>query len=97
MLIERKSVGHDIICHVTGFYPREIEVNWIRDGDYLLEEGVLSQEVLPNGDGTYQVRKTLTVSSEDQKKHTYSCQVDHSSLDNKKSFEWGKRKTLMNY
>ncbi|XP_058862819.1 major histocompatibility complex class I-related gene protein-like isoform X2 [Acipenser ruthenus] len=91
MLIQRKarkSAGMDVICHVTGFYPREVEVNWIRDGDHVLEEGVWSGEVLPNGDTTYQLRKTLTVSPEDQKKHSYSCQVDHASLDEKMDVKW---------
>ncbi|KAK1156073.1 major histocompatibility complex class I-related gene protein-like isoform X1 [Acipenser oxyrinchus oxyrinchus] len=90
-LIQRKareSAGTDVICHVTGFYPREVEVNWIRDGEALLEEGVWSGEVLPNGDRTYQLRKTLTVSPEDQKKHSYSCQVDHASLDEKMDVKW---------
>ncbi|KAK6469104.1 major histocompatibility complex class I-related gene protein-like isoform X1, partial [Huso huso] len=91
MLIQRKaqeSAGTDVICHVTGFYPREDEVNWIRDGEALLEEGVWSGEVLPNGDTTYQLRKTLTVSPDDQKKHSYSCQVDHTSLDEKMDVKW---------
>ncbi|KAK1153371.1 major histocompatibility complex class I-related gene protein-like isoform X2 [Acipenser oxyrinchus oxyrinchus] len=90
-LIQRKvreSAGTDVICHVTGFYPREVEVNWIRDGEALLEEGVWSGEVLPNEDRTYQLRKILTVSPEDQKKHSYSCQVDHSSLDEKMDVKW---------
>ncbi|KAK6468021.1 major histocompatibility complex class I-related gene protein-like isoform X1 [Huso huso] len=90
-LIQRKareSAGTDVICHVTGFYPREVEVNWIRDGEALLEEGVWSGEVLPNGDTTYQLRKTLTVSLEDQKKHSYSCQVNHTSLDEKMDVKW---------
>ncbi|XP_058866200.1 major histocompatibility complex class I-related gene protein-like isoform X3 [Acipenser ruthenus] len=90
-LIQRKaqeSAGTDVICHVTGFYPREVEVNWIRDGEALLEEGVWSGEVLPNEDRTYQLRKILTVSPEDQKKHSYSCQVDHASLDEKMDVKW---------
>ncbi|KAK1139658.1 major histocompatibility complex class I-related gene protein-like isoform X2 [Acipenser oxyrinchus oxyrinchus] len=90
-LIQRKareSAGTDIICHVTGFYPREVEVNWVRDGKHLLEEEVWSGEVLPNGDTTYQLRKILTVSPEDQKKHSYSCQVDHASLDEKMDVKW---------
>ncbi|XP_058865613.1 major histocompatibility complex class I-related gene protein-like isoform X2 [Acipenser ruthenus] len=90
-LIQRKareSAGTDVICHVTGFYPREVEVNWIRDGEALLEEGVWSGEVLPNEDRTYQLRKILTVSPEDQKKHRYSCQVDHASLDEKMDVKW---------
>ncbi|KAK1153373.1 class II histocompatibility antigen, B-L beta chain-like, partial [Acipenser oxyrinchus oxyrinchus] len=84
----RESAGTDVICHVTGFYPREVEVNWIRDSEALLEEGVWSGEVLPNEDRTYQLRKTLTVSPEDQKKHSYSCQVDHASLDEKMDVKW---------
>ncbi|XP_058865609.1 major histocompatibility complex class I-related gene protein-like isoform X2 [Acipenser ruthenus] len=91
MLIQRKareSAGTDVICHVTGFYPREVEVNWIRDDEAVLEEGVWSGEVLPNEDRTYQLRKTLTVSPEDQKKHSYSCQVDHASLDEKMDVKW---------
>ncbi|XP_033887807.1 major histocompatibility complex class I-related gene protein-like [Acipenser ruthenus] len=91
MLIPRKalkSAGTDVLCHVTGFYPREVEVNWVRDGEHLLEEGVWSGEVLPNGDRTYQLRKILTVSPEDQEKHSYSCQVDHASLDEKMDVKW---------
>ncbi|XP_058863556.1 major histocompatibility complex class I-related gene protein-like isoform X2 [Acipenser ruthenus] len=91
MLIPRKarnSPGTDVICHVTGFYPREVEVNWVRDGEHLLDEGVWSGEVLPNGDRTYQLRKILTVSPEEQKKHSYSCQVDHASLDEKMIVKW---------
>ncbi|XP_058865607.1 major histocompatibility complex class I-related gene protein-like isoform X2 [Acipenser ruthenus] len=90
-LMQRKSqesAGTDVICHVTGFYPREVEVNWIRDDEAVLEEGVWSGEVLPNEDRTYQLRKILTVSPEDQKKHSYSCQVDHASLDEKMDVKW---------
>ncbi|XP_041090897.1 major histocompatibility complex class I-related gene protein-like isoform X2 [Polyodon spathula] len=96
-LIQRKareSAGTDVICHVTGFYPREVEVNWVRDGEALLEEGVWSGEVLPNGDTTYQLRKILTVSPEDQKKHSYSCQVHHASLDEKMDVKWAPEAAL---
>ncbi|KAK1155265.1 BOLA class I histocompatibility antigen, alpha chain BL3-7-like [Acipenser oxyrinchus oxyrinchus] len=82
-LLEKKaghSAGSVVTCHVTGFYPREVEVTWLRDGQGPLEEGVWSGEVLPNMGGTYQVRKTLTVSPEEQERHRYTCQVDHASL-----------------
>ncbi|XP_041098900.1 class II histocompatibility antigen, B-L beta chain-like, partial [Polyodon spathula] len=96
-LIQRKareSAGTDVICHVTGFYPREVEVNWVRDGEAVLEEGVWSGEVLPNGDTTYQLRKILTVSPENQKKHSYSCQVHHASLDEKMDVKWAPEAAL---
>ncbi|MGH0154368.1 UNVERIFIED_CONTAM: hypothetical protein FKN15_026933 [Acipenser sinensis] len=83
------SAGSEVTCHVTGFYPREVEVTWLRDGQGPLEEGVWSGEVLPNMDGTYQVRKTLTVSPEEQERHRYTCQVDHASLGEKMEKEWG--------
>ncbi|KAK6470021.1 BOLA class I histocompatibility antigen [Huso huso] len=91
-LLEKKAVqpaGSEVTCHVTGFYPREVEVIWLRDGQGPLEEGVWSGEVLPNMDGTYQVRKTLTVSPEEQERHRYTCQVDHASLEEKIEKEWG--------
>ncbi|XP_041091079.1 major histocompatibility complex class I-related gene protein-like [Polyodon spathula] len=91
-LLEKKAVqpaGSEVTCHVTGFYPRDIEVTWLKDGQGPLEEGVWSGEVLPNHDGTYQVRKTLTVSPEEQERHRYTCQVDHASLGVKIAKEWG--------
>lgn len=86
-----ESAGSEVTCHVTGFYPRDVDVTWVRDRQDTLEEGVWVGEVLPNNDGTYQVRKTLTVSPEEQKKHRYTCQVDHASLKEKIEKEWGKR------
>ncbi|XP_041081812.1 major histocompatibility complex class I-related gene protein-like [Polyodon spathula] len=91
-LLQKKShphAGSEVICHVTGFYPRDVNVSWLRDGQGPLEEGVWSGEVLPNMDGTYQVRKTLTVSPEEQARHRYTCQVEHASLGEKIKKEWG--------
>nr|QER90614.1 MHC class I alpha antigen [Acipenser dabryanus] len=90
-LLQRKARGSadtEVLCHVTGFFPRAVEVTWVRDGRDHLEEGVQSGEVLPNQDGTYQLRKILTVSPEEQGRHSYSCQVDHVSLDQKIMKEW---------
>nr|QER90662.1 MHC class I alpha antigen [Acipenser dabryanus] len=90
-LLQRKARGSadtEVLCHVTGFFPRAVEVTWVRDGRDQLEEGVQSGEVLPNHDGTYQLRKILTVSSEEQRKHSYSCQVDHTSFTEKQRYNW---------
>ncbi|KAK6470104.1 class I histocompatibility antigen [Huso huso] len=84
----RGSADTEVLCHVTGFFPRAVEVTWVRDGRDHLEEGVQSGEVLPNHDGTYQLRKILTVSPEEQRRHGYSCQVDHVDLDQKIVKEW---------
>ncbi|XP_058864984.1 H-2 class I histocompatibility antigen, Q9 alpha chain-like [Acipenser ruthenus] len=84
----RGSADTEVLCHVTGFFPRAVEVSWVRDGRDHLEEGVQSGEVLPNQDGTYQLRKILTVSPEEQRRHIYSCQVDHVSFTEKQNYIW---------
>nr|QER90619.1 MHC class I alpha antigen [Acipenser dabryanus] len=90
-LLQRKARGSadtEVLCHVTGFFPRGVEVTWVRDGRDQLEEGVQSGEVLPNQDGTYQLKKILTVSSEEQGRHSYSCQVDHVSFKERQNYNW---------
>ncbi|KAK1155036.1 H-2 class I histocompatibility antigen, Q9 alpha chain-like isoform X2 [Acipenser oxyrinchus oxyrinchus] len=90
-LLQRKARGSadtEVLCHVTGFFPRAVEVTWVRDGQDQLDERVQSGEVLPNQDGTYQLRKILTVSPEEQRGHSYSCQVDHASFTEKKNYIW---------
>ncbi|XP_030045117.1 LOW QUALITY PROTEIN: major histocompatibility complex class I-related gene protein-like [Microcaecilia unicolor] len=64
-------------CHVTGFYPRDADVTWVRDGQTTLLE-TSSSGILPNQDKTYQIQKTLEIDSKDG--HTYTCVVNHNSL-----------------
>nr|XP_023699827.1 class I histocompatibility antigen, F10 alpha chain-like isoform X5 [Paramormyrops kingsleyae] len=88
-LIDRKPVASaiEVTCHVTGFYPREVHVEWLGADELPLTEGVISGEVLPNGDGTYQLRKILTV-PEGQGAQSYSCQVTHSSVPENITVSW---------
>ncbi|XP_036371666.1 hereditary hemochromatosis protein homolog [Megalops cyprinoides] len=74
-----------LVCVVTGFYPKEILVAWERDGS-LISENVLSTDLLPNHDLTYQVQKSLDILSDD--KHKYLCRVEHSSLDEPLRVHW---------
>ncbi|MBN3291671.1 HA1F protein, partial [Polypterus senegalus] len=80
MSYKRTKIGTEVTCHVTGFFPRDIEVIWHNGGPRDLD--VESGEVLPNDDGTYQVKKILklSVNKEDLKKGQYSCRVAHSSF-----------------
>ncbi|XP_041430642.1 H-2 class II histocompatibility antigen, A beta chain-like [Xenopus laevis] len=68
-----------IHCHVHGFYPREVDVKWIKNGRDEIDSEE-APEILPNPDGTYQIRVSVEVTPEEGA--TYSCHVDHSSLNN---------------
>uniref|UniRef100_A0A8C5WKK7 Ig-like domain-containing protein n=1 Tax=Leptobrachium leishanense TaxID=445787 RepID=A0A8C5WKK7_9ANUR len=64
-------------CQVYRFYPRDVDVIWKKNGIDILPED--NRHVLPNSDGTYQLRATAEVTPGDGA--SYSCHVDHSSLD----------------
>ncbi|KAG9279576.1 class I histocompatibility antigen, F10 alpha chain-like [Astyanax mexicanus] len=73
-----KSGSSVLACHVTGFYPKEVQVEWIGAGLQPVDGEVI--EVLPNGDGTYQTRRSVIRPEENPEKHSYSCVVQHSSI-----------------
>ncbi len=71
-------------CLATGFYPRHINLTLLQDGQPVNEERITGGELLPNPDETYQMRKSVELTAEEQReKHTYTCTVTHLSLDNK--------------
>ncbi|KAK2898768.1 hypothetical protein Q8A67_010186 [Cirrhinus molitorella] len=73
-----------ISCLATGFYPRHINLTLFRDGHPVDDDQITGGEILPNGDGTYQMRKSLVISEEDLRKgHKYNCTMKHLNLDNK--------------
>ncbi|XP_057184257.1 class I histocompatibility antigen, Gogo-B*0102 alpha chain-like isoform X3 [Triplophysa rosa] len=77
------SRGSQVSCLATGFYPRHINLTLFRDGQPVTDD-VTGGDLLPNDDGTYQMRKILKISAEEQReKHKYTCTATHVSLDNK--------------
>ncbi|KAJ8384978.1 hypothetical protein AAFF_G00196440 [Aldrovandia affinis] len=81
--------GVQVSCLATGFYPRHINMTLLRDGHNIPEEELIMGELLPNGDGTYQQRRTLSISDEErQERHNYTCTVTHTSLGNKLDISW---------
>ena len=73
-----------VTCLATGFYPRHINLTILRDGQPVPDHLITGGDLLPNGDGTYQMRKHLELSQEELKeKQDYTCTVTHLSLDNK--------------
>ncbi|NP_001314847.1 major histocompatibility complex class I LJA precursor [Danio rerio] len=77
------SGGFRVNCLATGFYPRHINLTLLRDGQPVSENEVTGGDLLPNGDGTYQMRKSLEIRAEERQKHKYTCSAKHLSLDNK--------------
>ncbi|XP_067384756.1 major histocompatibility complex class I-related gene protein-like isoform X2 [Channa argus] len=58
----QKSPSSPVSCHATGFYPDRATVFWRKDGQELHED-VDHGEILPNHDGTFQMRVDLKLSS----------------------------------
>lgn len=78
------SQGLQISCLATGFYPRHINLTLFRDDQPVDDDQITGGEILPNGDGTYQMRKRLVISDEELREgHNYNCTMKHLNLDNK--------------
>ncbi|KAM5285531.1 LOW QUALITY PROTEIN: HLA class II histocompatibility antigen, DP beta 1 chain [Hipposideros larvatus] len=73
-----------LVCHVTDFYPGDIQVRWFLNGQ---EEtaGVVSTTLI-HGDWTFQILVMLEMTP--QQGDVYICQVEHPSLDSPVTVEW---------
>ncbi|XP_072885700.1 major histocompatibility complex class I-related gene protein-like [Hemitrygon akajei] len=71
-------------CSVFGFYPTAIRVSWFQNGQHVSE--TKSTGVLPNEDGSYQLRSNLGFDPSDGKE--YSCHINHSSMPDGKTVIW---------
>ncbi|NWU07959.1 HB2L protein, partial [Cephalopterus ornatus] len=74
-----------LLCSVMDFYPAPVQVRWFQDGQELPEH-VMATDVVPNGDWTYQVLVMLEIPL--QHGVTYSCQVEHVSLEHPVTRDW---------
>ncbi|XP_053530342.1 BOLA class I histocompatibility antigen, alpha chain BL3-7 isoform X2 [Ictalurus punctatus] len=79
-VFQKHSSSPELVCHATGFFPKTVMITWQKDGEDVHEDVEL-RETLPNQDGSFQKRSILTVSAEDLQKHTYTCVIQHSSLE----------------
>lgn len=67
----------NLTCLATGFYPKGIHIGiWMND--WLEKEGY-PDHVLPNGDGTYQIR--VNIEADMAMQQVCCCKVDHRVLD----------------
>ncbi|XP_038158736.1 major histocompatibility complex class I-related gene protein-like [Cyprinodon tularosa] len=57
----QKTPSSPVSCHATGFYPESAVMFWRRSEEEI-HEGVEHGEILPNHDGTFQMKVDLNVS-----------------------------------
>ncbi|KAK2845890.1 hypothetical protein Q7C36_010744 [Tachysurus vachellii] len=79
-LFQKESSSPEVVCHATGFFPKAVMITWRKDGEDVHEDVEL-RETLPNQDGSFQKRSILKVPAEELQKHTYTCVIQHSSLE----------------
>ncbi|XP_019729477.1 HLA class II histocompatibility antigen, DQ beta 1 chain-like [Hippocampus comes] len=74
-----------LVCIVYDFYPKQIRVTWLRDGQEATGE-VTSTDEMPDGDWYYQVHSHLVYTPKSGEKIT--CVVEHASLDKPLHVDW---------
>ncbi|XP_005866350.1 PREDICTED: HLA class II histocompatibility antigen, DRB1-4 beta chain isoform X1 [Myotis brandtii] len=74
-----------LVCSVNGFYPGNIEVRWLRNGQEE-EAGVVSTGLIRNGDWTFQTLVMLETAP--RSGEVYTCQVQHPSRTSPVTVEW---------
>ncbi|NWY57302.1 DMB protein, partial [Chionis minor] len=75
-----------LTCHIWGFYPPEVTVIWLRNGDIVGPDDHPPISAIPNGDWTYRAQVTLMV--DPVAGDTFTCSVQHASLDQPLLEDW---------
>ncbi|XP_070600257.1 major histocompatibility complex class I-related gene protein-like [Erythrolamprus reginae] len=65
------------VCRVHGFYPREIDASWTRDGEVWLQD-TFHGFLTPNADGTYYY--WISIQIDPKERGRYRCHVEHDGL-----------------
>ncbi|XP_030403239.1 class I histocompatibility antigen, F10 alpha chain-like [Gopherus evgoodei] len=76
-------------CRAHGFYPRNIAVTWVKDGETRDQE-TQRGGIVPNEDGTYYTWAATEVDPKET--DLYTCRVEHESLRKPRDFFWVKDK-----
>nr|7ZT2_A Chain A, Major histocompatibility complex class I-related gene protein [Homo sapiens]7ZT4_A Chain A, Major histocompatibility complex class I-related gene protein [Homo sapiens]7ZT5_A Chain A, Major histocompatibility complex class I-related gene protein [Homo sapiens]7ZT7_A Chain A, Major histocompatibility complex class I-related gene protein [Homo sapiens]7ZT8_A Chain A, Major histocompatibility complex class I-related gene protein [Homo sapiens]7ZT9_A Chain A, Major histocompatibility c len=66
-----------LFCKAHGFYPPEIYMTWMKNGEEIVQE-IDYGDILPSGDGTYQAWASIEL--DPQSSNLYSCHVEHSGV-----------------
>ncbi|XP_077779798.1 major histocompatibility complex class I-related gene protein-like [Podarcis muralis] len=84
-----RMAGYDgletLICQAYGFYPREINAKWMKDGE-VWEQDTFRRDVVPNSDGTYYAWLGIKVDPKDR--DHFRCHVEHDGLPEPLDLAW---------
>ncbi|XP_063041178.1 class I histocompatibility antigen, F10 alpha chain-like [Engraulis encrasicolus] len=75
---------YQLACLATGFYPKDIKISILKN-DWPEKQGH-PDDVLPNGDGTHQIR--VTIMAEKDEIHMHRCKVENRILPEPIIVEW---------
>uniref|UniRef100_A0A8C0UEM4 Ig-like domain-containing protein n=1 Tax=Cyanistes caeruleus TaxID=156563 RepID=A0A8C0UEM4_CYACU len=75
-------------CHVYGFYPNTITVNWMKGGDIWDQETEWGG-IVPNSDGTFHTWARIEALPEEREQ--YRCRVEHPGMLEPGIFAWGEQ------
>ncbi|XP_042679835.1 HLA class II histocompatibility antigen, DM beta chain-like [Centrocercus urophasianus] len=81
-----------LTCHVWGFYPPEVTIIWLHNGDIVGPGDHSPVSAIPNGNWTYQTQAALSVAP--GLGDTYTCSVQHASLEEPLLEDWRPGLTL---
>ncbi|XP_068102586.1 uncharacterized protein [Hyperolius riggenbachi] len=76
----KENTENTLTCMATGFFPPDIGITWLREGEVLANQLMGKPE--KNSDGTYQVTSTVTITpnGDEEQNRIYSCRIQHASL-----------------
>ncbi|XP_015685156.1 major histocompatibility complex class I-related gene protein-like, partial [Protobothrops mucrosquamatus] len=78
--VTRKMVDDSLevlICQAFGFYPKEIQATWRKDGK-VYKDKILHRNVAPNSDGTFYV--WLSIEIDPKERDRFWCHLEHEGL-----------------
>ncbi|XP_077876436.1 MHC class I polypeptide-related sequence B-like [Ictidomys tridecemlineatus] len=65
----------NVTCWACGFYPQNISVTWLQDGELLSQDTQDSVDIFPFGNGTYQTWLSTRIPQGQEQR--FSCHVVH--------------------